>query len=217
MGMGIFLVLLFSYQLGKMQSNAIKKTKSHEIQDLSSSKADLEKQVVLLKADLLTTQTKLDALTKQYDVDVGDKDLLTLNQLIHDRLDNGVTMERLKQVIAATSNIRNCSSPDIKRFIVSTGTPVKGSVGKVSFGSGLIVITGDGTPEINSRGGHETWYDPKQSVNITIAVKGGDTIHKQGVMPIRESVVQGNAEYRLTIAPGGRSYAEVTADQCAYP
>ena len=212
-----FAVLLMSYQLGKMHSNAVKTTDIHTIEELSTAKSDMEKQVVSLKADLLTTQTKLDKLTQQYDADVGDKDLLALNQLIHDRLDNGVTMERLKQVIAATSNIRNCSAPDTKRFIISTGTAVKGSVGKVSFGSGLIVITGEGATEVNARGGHETWYDPKQPVDITIAVNGGETVHKQGIMPIHYSVIQGGAEYRLTIAPGGRSYAEATADQCAYP
>jgi hypothetical protein len=210
-------VVLLSYQLGKMHASAVNTTDTHMIQDLSAAKADLEKQVVTLKADLLTTQTKLDELTQQYDTDVGDKDLLALNRIIHDRLDSGVTMERLQQVIAATSNVRNCSSPDTKRFMVTTDTS-KGPVSKVNFGSGLIVITGTGEDETNSKGGHETWYDPKQPVHVTITVRGGgEPIHKDGVLPIHQSVIHGDTEYLLTIAPGGRSYAEVTSEQCAYP
>lgn len=213
------LILLFwaCYQFGKMQSNATQTLTGSAIEELSASKLSLEKEVVNLRADLITTQSKLTDLTKQYGNDVGDMDLIALNQLIQDRIDHGVTLQRLKQVIAATTNVRNCSAPDVKRFMVLTGPAPKGVVSKATFGSGLIVVMGEGDGEINAKGGRETWYDPQKPVRLAINVKGADPVYKEGLLPIEHNIIRAGTEYRLMVSSGSRSYAEVTVEQCAYP
>lgn len=209
-------VLVLIYHLGQNMAGAEGRTAQREVVELRTRNTDLEKQVVKIQADNLTQQNKLNELQQQYQADIGDENLRSLNRLLRERMASGVTTERLQQIIAAASNVRNCSAPDTKRFIVSTPLS-KVAASKVSFGSGMVVITGDGTTAINDKGGKEAWYDPAKPVHVTIAVRGGETVNKEDVLPIHYSVIQGATEYRFTIANSARSYAEVTADQCAYP
>ena len=209
-------VLMLSYHLGKNMGSAENHEAQNELGELRGAKTDLEKQVVTLRADTMTAQNQLKELQGQYNADIGDDNLRTLNRLLRERLASGITPERLQQVIAAASNVRNCSAPDTKRFIVSTPLS-KLPASKVSFGSGLITITGDGTTAVNEKGGREAWYDPAKPVHVTIAVRGSETVNKNDVLPIHYSIVHGATEYRFTITASARSYAEVTADQCAYP
>ena len=46
---------------------------------------------------------------------------------------------------------------------------------------------------------------------------GGKQTFKQGLLPIQNSMVIGNKEYRFTIAAGERSFMSVTGDSCDYP
>jgi len=209
-------VLSLIYHLGENMADAKGREAQNELAELRDNKTDMEKQLVTLRADNLTQQNKLDELGKQYQADIGDDNLRALNRLLRERLASGVTTERLQQVIAAASNVRNCSAPDTKRFIVATPLS-KSPASKVSFGSGMITITGDGVSAVNEKGGKDAWYDPEKPVHVTIAVRGGETANKESVLPIHYSVIQGATEYRFTIANSARSYAEVTADQCAYP
>jgi len=210
------IVLSLIYHLGENMADAKGREAQNELSELRNNKTDMEKQLVTLRADNLTQKNKLDELERQYQADIGDDNLRALNRLLRERLASGVTTERLQQVIAATSNVRNCSAPDTKRFIVATPLS-KTPTSKVSFGSGLITITGDGTTAVNEKGGKESWYDPQKPVHVIIAVRGGETVNKEEVLPIHYSVIQGATEYRFTINNSARSYAEVTTDQCAYP
>jgi hypothetical protein len=211
-----FLVLALVYNFGQTQGSAEFHALKNEASELRSSKEALEKDNVNLRAETMTAQTRLAELQQQYRNDIGDDNLRTLNRLLHERLASGVKPERLQQVIAATSNVRNCSSPESKRFIVTTPISKKDK-SEISFGSGLITISGSGASAVNSNGGKESWFDPQQPVNINIAVRGGEAIKKVTTLPLQYSVIQGATEYRLTINASARSYAEVTADQCAYP
>lgn len=209
-------VLALFYNFGQNMATAEGRTAQKELVEVRNARADLEKQVVTLRADNLTMQNKLKELEGQYRADIGDTNLRTLNRLLRERLASGVTTERLQQVIAATSNVRNCSSPDTKRFIITTPLS-KSPPSKVSFGSGLITITGEGAAAVNDNGGKEAWFDPQKSVKVTFATRGGETATREGVLPLHYSIIQGSTEYRFTVNNSARSYAEVTADQCAYP
>ncbi len=211
------LILILAYHLGQNMASAEGQNAQREAIELRAHNADLEKQVVTLKADNLTQQNKLSELQQQYQADIGDDNLRGLNRLLRERMASGVTTERLQQIIAAASNVRNCSAPDTKRFIVATPLSKTPANNKVSFDSGMVTITGDGASAINDKGGKEAWYDPQKPVHVAIAVRGGETVNKDDVLPIHYSVIEGATEYRFTIATSARSYAEVTADQCAYP
>ncbi|HCM83124.1 MAG TPA: hypothetical protein PKW15_02380 [Alphaproteobacteria bacterium] len=210
-------VLALTYNFGQNRGDAEFHASRNELAELRKNKTELEKQIVALRAETLTTQTKLKELERQYQADIGDDHLRSFNRLLRERLASGVKPERLQQVIAATSNVRNCSSPETKRFIVATPLSKKEKSSDVSFGSGLVTITGNGMSATNINGGKEAWFDPAQPVNVSINVRGGQNITKTGPLPIQHSIIQGATEYRFTIAPSARSYAEVTADQCAYP
>lgn len=210
-------VLTLVYNFGQNQGNAEYHAAKNELAELRNNKSAMEKQIVTLRADAMTTQTKLKELERQYHADIGDEHLRAFNRLLRERLASGVKPERLQQVIAATSNVRNCSSPETKRFIVATPLSKKEKNSEVSFGSGLITISGMGASAVNPNGGKEAWFDPQQPLNLNIAVRNGKQETKTVTLPVQHSVVQGSTEYRFTINSSARSYAEVTADQCAYP
>lgn len=210
------LILVATYQFGQNMGNAELQNLRGEMGELRGARTDLEKQVVTLRADAMTNENKLHELEQQYNDDIGDMNLRALNRLLRERLASGVTTERLQEVIAAASNVRNCSAPETKRFIVQTPA-AKGPPSKVSFGSGLITIMASGDAAVNAKGGKESWFDSAKPVQLSINVRGGENVSKEEVLPFHYSIIQGATEYRITITPTSRSYAEVTADQCAYP
>src|SRR5690606_8202253 len=130
----------------------------NELAEMRNNKAVLEKQIVELRAEALTAQTRLKELEQQYHADIGDEHLRSFNRLLRERLASGVKPERLQQVIAATNNVRNCSSPETKRFIVATPLTKDNKNGEVSFGSGLVTISGVGESAVNPNGGKESWF-----------------------------------------------------------
>lgn len=210
-------ILAITYNFGQNHGNAEFHASRNELVELRNNKTGMEKQIVSLRAEAMTMQAKLAELEKQYRADVGDDNLRSFNRILRERLASGVKPERLQQVIAAASNTRNCSSPETKRFIVATPISKKEKSSEVSFGSGLITLSGMGASAVNPNGGKEAWFDPQQPVNLNVAVRGSKNETKNGTLPIQHSVVQGATEYRFTITSSARSYAEVTADQCAYP
>ena len=46
---------------------------------------------------------------------------------------------------------------------------------------------------------------------------GGKQTVKESLLPIQQSLVVGNKEYRFTVAAGERSFMSVTSDSCDYP
>lgn len=210
-------VLALAYNFGQNHGNAEFYANRNELVELRNSKIEMEKQIVNLRAETLTAQTRLQELEKQYQADIGDTNIRSFNRLLRERLASGVKPERLQQVIAATSNTRNCSSPETKRFIVATPLSKNDKSSQVTFGSGLITITANGASATNPNGGRESWFDPKQPVNIQFNVRDGKAVTKTAPLPIEHSVIQGSTEYRFTVNPSSRSYAEVVADQCVYP
>ena len=212
----VFAVLALTYNLGKNNAEAEFVTEQKEIEALRTQNAKLEKEIVSLRAEAMAAETRLQDAETEYQAFVGNENLRALSRLIKSRLEAGVKPERLQQVITGTSNVRNCSAPESKRFTVATAIS-KQKKSEVSFGSGLVSISGEGATAINKEGQKEAWYDSEKPVVITIATTGGETIKKEGLLPINYSIVQGDTEYRLTIKPAGKAYAEVVVDQCAYP
>lgn len=205
-----------SYWWGAEHVRSSEMAYKEQAQKLQSERGGLEQTITTLRSEVQSTQVHYQQLQAQYEKEVPQGDFKKLTDMVKKQLDAGIKPERLAFVIDAARPPRNCTYPQIKRFVVKT--PVySGPQGVVSFGNGLISVTGDGQSSINASGKPEAWYDPGKPVKITFIEIGGKQTVKEGLLPIQNSFVIGNKEYRFTVAAGERSFISVTSDNCDYP
>ncbi|MBI1214866.1 MAG: hypothetical protein GC185_03490 [Alphaproteobacteria bacterium] len=214
----VFLALLSgaSYWWGAEHVRSSEMAYKEQAMKMQDERAGLEQTITTLRSEVQSTQVHYQQLKTQYDKEVPQGEFKTLTDLVKKQLDAGIKPERLSFVIDSARPPRNCSDPQVKRFVVKT--PVySGPQGTVSFGNGLITVTGEGAPSVNAAGKPEAWYDPGKPVKVTFIEIGGKQTVKEGLLPIQNSFVIGKKEYRFTVAAGERSFISVTSDNCDYP
>ena len=189
---------------------------SSQIESLTAEKHTLEDAVTELKAEALTATTRYKELQKTYAETIPSGPVQDLITLVHQQIADGMDPARLAFLIRSARPPRNCMDPDVQRFVVSTPA-YKGPESKISIGDGSIVIKGVGSSARNDKGDPEAWYDPGKAVTIDFVLKDGRSESKKGIMPIHQSLVVGDREYRFTVTEGARSFAKVTFDSCDYP
>ena len=153
----------------------------------------------------------------RYEAEVPSAEDADLLRTIQERRANGVSRERLAEVIALAQDRDICEPlPDTRRFVVQN--PVySGANDTVSFAENAIIVTATGESQVNAGGRPEPWFDPAKSVTVFFTRPGGETTSTAGVLPLHQAVVVGDREYRFSIVAGARSFAEVTGQSCVYP
>lgn len=183
---------------------------------LEEERADIEKVITDLRTEVQSTQVRYQQLEAKYQQEVPQGAFKSLTDLVRKQLNAGIKPERLAFVIESARPPKNCTEPSLKRFVVKT--PVyNGPHGTVSFGNGVVTVTGEGEAATNANGLPEAWYDPGKPVKIVFIEIGGKRTVKEGLLPIQHSLVVGSKEYRFTVAAGERSFISVTSDSCDYP
>ncbi len=189
---------------------------SSRVDALTDEKQALENTVTELRAEALTATTRYEELQKTYAETVPEGPVQDLITLVHKQIADGMDPERLAFLIRSARPPRNCAEPETQRFVVSTPA-YKGPESKASISEGAIAIKGNGVSARNAKGDPEAWYDPSKAVTLDFVLKDGRAETKKGVMPIHQSLVFGDKEYRFTVTEGARSFAKVTFDSCDYP
>ncbi|PWC32423.1 hypothetical protein [Azospirillum sp. TSO35-2] len=207
---------LFAYQMGIEQLKGRDVTLREEIATLSRQKAELELLATQMQHAAKTAEARTAELEGRLQREVPTGDLAKLTQLVAERLKGGLDANRLGFVITQAQTQRNCQQADTKRFTLSTPL-LKGGARGVTFANGAVSVSGEGQSAHNPQGNAESWFDPGQPVTIKITGMGGKSTSVTGVLPLHQSLVIDNNEYRFTIAAAQRSFVEVTADRCAYP
>lgn len=183
---------------------------------LEEERTGLEKVITDLRTEVQSTQVRYQQLEEKYKQEVPQGAFKNLTDLVRKQLNAGIKPERLAFVIESARPPKNCTEPSLKRFVVKT--PVyNGPHGTVSFGNGVVTVTGEGEAATNASGLPEAWYDPGKPVKIVFIEIGGKRTVKEGLLPIQHSLVVGSKEYRFTVAAGERSFISVTSDSCDYP
>jgi cell division protein FtsB len=219
----IIMVLLFlaalsgvSYWWGGENVRSSEVAYKQQAEKLKDERAGLEKQITDLQSEVQSTLVRYQQLESKYMTEVPQGEFRKLTDLVKKRLDAGIKPERLSFLIDAARPPKNCSESTLKRFVVKT--PVyNGPHGSVSFGNGIVTVTGEGQASVSAVGQKEAWYDPGKPVKIIFTEIGGKKTVKEGLLPIQHALVSGNKEYRFTVAAGERSFIAVTSDNCDYP
>lgn len=202
-----------SYWWGMENARSSEMAYKQQAVKLQQEKTELEKTVTSLRSDATSAQIRNQQLQARYDQEVPTGAYKQLADILKKQLDSGVKPERLLPVLQAVRPPKNCVEPATKRFVMQT--PVyKGPHGNVTFGNGLITVTGQGEPAVSQSGSLEAWYDPGKPVTITFTETGGKEVVKKGLLPIEYSTVIANKEYRFNVAAGERSFISVTSDSC---
>lgn len=208
---------LFSYQMGIEQLKGRDATLREQIETLSRT---IETQKLTIE-NLRSTATKAQAhaaeLETRLQKELPTGKLADLSRLVADRLAAGIDPARLAFVIEQAQNPRNCQPGESKRIVLSTPL-LKSTTRVASFGSGAVTVTGEGMSAQNTQGQKESWYDPAQPVTLRIGMHGlKEPKELSGMLPLHHAVIVDHTEYRITVVPGQRSYAEVTVDRCPAP
>ncbi len=210
-----FAILGTGYWVGGVRSQQRIYILQEEKRILGEESADGQNVMIELRAEAQTASVRLEQLRASYDELLSDGPMRDLVTLVRKQIDQGVDADRLESVILSARPPQNCSDPENKRFVVTT--PVyNGPSSKASIRGGIYVF-GKGVSSKNSKGKREAWFDPSQPVEVTFKAKGQTSTTKKGILPIHNSMVVGNKEYRFTITAGARSFVKVTFDHCDYP
>lgn len=205
-----------SYHIGVEDLEASVRRYQQEIADLESRQNALEQEaadlrVIAERAKLAQTTTE-----KRYQTDVPSGVRKQMLDLLTERLDAGVSPERLSFLIQSASDPHNCQPVESKRFLIKTPLS-SGRNTVVSFADDAIVVTGTGTSAKTADGLPQAWFDPLQPVTITITRIDGQSREIQGTLPLNGSIVQGGAEHRFQLRAGATGFVQIAAEKCAYP
>jgi hypothetical protein len=206
----------FFYWLGGENVRSGEVAYKQQAMKMKEERKDLEQTITSLRSEVQSTQIRYKQLEAKYEQDVPKGALRQLTEMVRKQLDAGIKAERLATAVETSRPPKNCTEPATKRFVMRT--PVyNGPHGNVTFGNGAIAISGQGESAVSPTRTREAWYDPGKPVSITFTRTGGKPTVKEGLLPIRHSMVIANKEYRFTVSAGERSFISVTADVCDYP
>jgi len=207
---------LFAYQMGIEQLKGRDAGLRDEVNQLSRQKGELDLFVSQLQEAARTAEARANDLEQRLQREVPRGDLAQLTQAAAERLAAGIAPDRLAFVISSAQNRRNCQPPETKRLQPST--PIYKSPNRsVGFAGGTITVIGDGLSARDGAGDSVGWFDPTAPLTLHITPQDGKETVVTGVLPLHQSVVVDNTEYRFTAAAGSRSFIEITNDRCAYP
>ena len=207
----------YAYDVGEMLATQDVRRLQADVVRLTGENDRLRLENASLLASIQTGAAKVGELEERYARNIPSPEMTELLDLVQERVNAGISRERIAFVISAAREQEECDSePATKRFVLST--PIYQSpANTVRFAENTIMVRGEGAAQRNDAGNPLAWYDPAQPVTIQFTHIGGETSMVSGRLPLRHSVIVNDSEYRFNIVAGERSFVEVTGDRCAFP
>lgn len=206
---------LIGFWLGKQYGAEKLITAQAKVETLLETEKQQQEQITELSTKVQATNMRFEKLKKNVESTTPIGKAKDLVQLINTELDKGADAERLSFIIKSGRPPTGCIDPETKHFVVATPL-YKGPVSQVEIAGGAIKISAKGVSAKNDKGEKEVWYDPQRTITASFSYDDKKS-NKKGVMPIRQSLIVGEREYRFTIESGAQSFAKVTFDSCNYP
>lgn len=211
----ILISILIGFWFGKQYAAGQLITLQEQVTSLTEERDTLQDNATELSAAAQTAAKRYEQLQEEVESIIPKGPMQNLVTLVREQLAQGMDAERLSFVIRSARPPSGCVDPESKRFVVNTPA-YKGPKSIAVIADGLVEVYGSGTSARNADGKPEAWYDPAKRVEV--AFKYNDKLEiKQGVLPLRYSVVVNDREYRFTVEAGPRSFAKVVYDSCSYP
>ena len=164
-----------------------------------------------------TLRDEAAAWQQRYEAEVPYGEAAVLWTQVSERLAEGVSVERLGEVIALVDEERVCDADTPTRRIVVTTPLHTAPGGSASFADGRISISGSGENAVDENGYSVAWYDPAEEVTLTVSTIGGNEETVKGILPLYHNVLLGSDQYRFAVTAGPPDFAIVTVERCDYP
>ena len=207
---GVCLVYCF-YSLGHYQSNKL-------TQELKTALDQAQMENAALATEAQEARAQADLLELPYAEDAPHGATQQIIALVKERLENGVSPDRVAFLVAMARNDPDCQqATDNRRFLIQTPLTT-GANSAISFSNNTITVTGQGLPSRDENNNLQAWFDPAQNVQILFTVIGGQEHRTEGKLPFHYSMTTGDAEHRFTIKNGqNRGFVVVTEQRCSFP
>jgi len=207
---------IVSYQFGIEDLESQVRGYQQEIFDLENRHSELEQETANLRVAAERAKLTVEEWERRYRTDVPIGDRKQMLDLATERLQAGVSADRLGFLIKSAEEPRNCGPVESKRFLVRTPL-YDGKNTVVSFADDAIVISGTGESAKTADGLPQAWFDPLQSVTIQITRVDGETRVVSGRLPLNGSIIHGGAEHRFQMRAGATGFIQIAAEKCGYP
>ena len=205
-----------SYQAGIEELDSNVRGYQQEIHELESQQNALQQENANLRVAVERARLAVEEWERRYNADVATGPRRRLLELLGERLNAGVSPERLAFLVQSAEEPRKCQPVESKRFLVRT--PLHdGRNTVVSFAEDAIVVTGTGVPAKTADGLVQAWFDPLEPVTLVITRIDGTSREISGKLPLNGSIIQGGAEHRFQFRAGTNGFVQVAAERCAYP
>ena len=208
----------YAYDTGKDLARQEVVRLESELRGAQEAKVALEAKTAELQTANQDVQRRYAELKKRFDEKVPTGKRRELLELVDQRQQAGVAVERLASVIAAVENQRTCEGEAVtKRFLVRTSL-YEGASNSVGFADSAITITAEGQYASDKDRNPVAWFDPASPVTIRFARLGGAEKEVSGLLPLHASIVIDDTDYRFTVVAGDRrGFVNVTGQGCRYP
>ena len=207
----------YSYLQGRDRAAARIAELEVQVTELDQTALDAREEAAAARAEIAELRSEATTWRQRYEAEVPQGQNAALWQLLIRRLDEGVTADRLTEVVELAANKRACDAEmTTKRIIVKTHLH-GGTDTSASFADGRVTVTGEGETAEDDAGNPVAWYDPAEPVNISFVEIGGATQVIEGYLPLNHTVLLGGDEWRFSVTEGPRNFALISAERCDYP
>ena len=171
-----------------------------------------------LLADAAAAEARANLFQQKYATDAPHGATRQIMALVKERLESGVSPDRVAFLVAMAENDAECEhETDTRRFLVQTPL-TNGANSAISFSNDTITVTGWGLPSRDSNNNLNTWFDPAQKIQILFTIIGGEQHQTDGKLPLHHALVTGNTEHRFTVKTGEeKGFVVVTEQRCRFP
>ena len=207
----------YAYNLGTDLAFRETRALGDQLQQLGIENQQLKTDIIGFEAAIREERRLVVQWRDRYKSEVPKSEDLALLQNVKERIANGVSRKRIKEVILLAQEKDLCEpATETRRFVVQN--PVyAGPNQTVTFANRSIIVAAIGESKINSNGRPEAWFDPAKPITVYFTRPGGAATSSKGILPLHHAVVIGDSEYRFNVVSGERSFARVTVHKCVYP
>ena len=207
---------IVSYQFGIEDLESQVRGYQQEIFELENRQSQLEQETANLRVAAARAKLTVEEWERRYAADVPGGERRRMLELATERLQAGVSPDRLAFLIKSADDPRDCEPVESKRFLVRTPL-YDGKNTVVSFADDAIVVSGSGESAKTADGLPQAWFDPQLPVSVEIKRIDGEVRQVAGVLPLNGSIVQGGTEHRFQMRAGATGFIQIAAEKCAYP
>lgn len=216
---GLLAFTAFSaFEVGASKTRTQTERLENELVEFRDRDRDRVREEAAAEDEVKRLRAALARVEADYSSNVPTGDRKRLLDIVTERIDGGVPVDRLAFVIREAAAQRQCAD-GIESKRLQTRTPIVGNASNtVSFAENIVTVSGEGASARDEAGRPEAWFDPGQPVTLRFQTIGGESVVVEELLPVTHAMVINGDEYRFQASPAERrGYVEISVQVCDFP